>query len=75
MKKLLLRILEFVQQHSSIAGCIPHLYHSAQLQPYIPKDSQLITNLIPCITGNPNLIITNIDLNTYTRLRNQAINP
>lgn len=63
MNKLLLRILELGQQHTSIAGCIPHLYHSAQLQPSIPKDSQLITNLILCITGSPNLEYTNIDLN------------
>ena len=70
MKRLRLRTmvidilprLEFVQKHTLKAGCNYYIYHSSQVQPSIPKDSPLITNLIPRITGRRNLIFATIDL-------------
>jgi hypothetical protein len=71
----ILTTLEFVQKLTQRAGCNYFLYHSAQVQPSIPKDSQLITNLIPRITGSRSLIFTTIDLNKHKRINNQIINP
>ena len=71
MKRLRLRTmvidilptLELVQKRTLRAGCNYYIYHLSQIQPSIPKISQLITKPIPCIARSHNLIYTKIDLN------------